>query len=178
MGLERIKRANGISDPTDLRVGQRIYIPGSSISGRPVQKLKRSKRNQERYTQKIRLDEKLQWPLKGKVLTSFGSNPAHRYDGINIEGKYGQEVKAASDGEVMYSGNGIKGYGNMIIIKHGDKVYSIYALNSENLVSKGDRVKKSQVIAKVGGIPRIGKSFLHFQVRKGKRAINPLSVLQ
>lgn len=118
------------------------------------------------------------WPIDGNVLTRFGHTANHRYDGINIQGRWGEDIKAVYPGEVVYSGSGVEGYGNMVIIKHKNRLYTIYALNSENLVSRGDEVRQSQVIAKVGGLPKMGRSFLHFQVRKGKKAIDPLSLFR
>jgi len=182
VNVERLIVMNEIKDPSDLKVGKVIYIPSTPQGITPVYEpakgKKRAKRIKKYKPVKIPGGMHFAWPIKGKILTSFGRSGKHRYDGINIEGNWGEEVRASSGGQVVYSGSGVKGYGNMVILKHEKRIYSIYALNSENLVSKGDNVRTSQVIAKVGGIPRIGKSFLHFQMRAGKRAINPLDVLK
>ena len=177
--VETLMNLNEIENPQDLKVGSSIYIPmvagrESPYTGRAKHVYKPDVPKSHAYTS---VKGNYIWPVKGRILTEFSQDPKRRYDGINIEGKYGSDVKAMGNGEVLYSGSDVKGYGNMIIVKHTDKLYSIYALNCENLVSKGDHVKKSQVIAKLGGIPRIGKSFLHFQIRSGKKPLNPLEIL-
>ena len=179
--VKSLMTLNEINDPTDVKVGKTIYIPRANLS---LQKHTKSSVDRKRAIPKSTIKDRyvksfgFHWPLSGKILTSFSQDLNSKYDGINIEGKYGQEIKSIGEGSVLYSGRGVKGYGNMIIIKHKDGIYSLYALNSENLVSRGESVLKSQVIAKVGGIPKIGKSFLHFQIRNGKKAINPLLVLK
>ncbi len=175
-----LMRSNGISRPQNLKVGKLLYIPGRSRKNKREHNINAYRKESAPNNKPVSLSlkNKFSWPVKGKVLTRFGNGLNNHYDGINIQSRYGNEVKAASPGEVLYSGNGLKGYGNMIILKHSNRVYSIYALNSENLVSRGDMVKRHQAIAKVGGLPKIGKSFLHFQIRTGKRAIDPLRVLE
>lgn len=178
INVQTLMTLNEIASPQDLKEGRLLYISGQAKELPYEVKNNSVLQKQAVNNDSAILKNEFVWPLRGRILTKFGKNEKHRYDGINIEGKWGSEIRAISDGKVMYSGDGVKGYGNMVIVKHQDRFYSIYALNSENLVSVGDLVKKSQVIAKVGGIPRIGKSFLHFQLRNGKKAIDPLTILK
>ncbi len=114
-----------------------------------------------------------QWPIKGKIVKVF-SDASNK--GIDIAGEMGQEVGAAEDGEVVYSGQGPIGYGNLLIIKHNDLFLSAYANNSQLLVTEGQTVKKGEVIAHVG---RAGsdKTSLHFEIRKNGKPVNPLKFL-
>ena len=97
--------------------------------------------------------------------------------GINIYGKDGQPIVAINDGKVVYSGNGLKGYGNLIIIKHNDSYLSAYAHNKANLVKEGAQVKKGQQIATMG-TDDSGKFVLHLEVRKNGKPVDPFSVIQ
>ncbi|MDP1666773.1 MAG: peptidoglycan DD-metalloendopeptidase family protein [Methylobacter sp.] len=114
-----------------------------------------------------------QWPIKGKVLKYF-SQAGNK--GIDIAGKMGQDVSAAEAGKVVYSGQGLIGYGNLLIIKHNDLYLSAYANNSRLLVAEGYTVEKGEVIAKVG---RAGsnKTSLHFEIRKNGKPVNPVNFL-
>lgn len=115
------------------------------------------------------------WPVKGKVLTKFtSSNPKRK--GIDISSFEGAPIVAAGDGEVVYSGSSLKGYGNLIIIKHKKNILTAYAHNRKNMVKEGDRVVKGQRIAEMG---RSGtdKVKLHFEVRQDGKPIDPQGVL-
>ena len=114
------------------------------------------------------------WPVEGKVLSAFGEKPGGRYnDGINIAGVENEPIMAAGDGDVVYSGNKLKGYGNMTIIRHSGSVMTAYAHASRLAVKKGDRVKRGQVIAYVGKTGGVKTPQLHFAVREGRDAVNP-----
>ena len=119
-----------------------------------------------------------QWPIKGKVIKPFSQADNK---GIDIAGKTGQDVSAAESGKVVYSGQGLIGYGNLLIIKHNDLYLSAYANNSQLLVAEGDKVGKGEVIAKVGQVgPNPAKSnqaSLHFEIRKKGKPVNPLNFL-
>ncbi|MDO9423804.1 MAG: peptidoglycan DD-metalloendopeptidase family protein [Methylobacter sp.] len=114
-----------------------------------------------------------QWPIKGKVLKYF--SPAHN-KGIDIAGKTGQDVSAAEAGKVVYSGQGLIGYGNLLIIKHNDLYLSAYANNSQLLVTEGRTVSKGEVIAKAGQAGS-NQASLHFEIRKNGKPVNPLNLL-
>jgi len=116
------------------------------------------------------------WPVEGEVISKF--TPGGKNAGINIKVSEGTPVKAAAEGTVMYAGNGLKGFGNLLLIKHKDGWITAYAHNSELLVKKDDKVKKGQEIAKSGKIGDVGEPQLHFEIRKGKQPIDPLTKLK
>lgn len=114
-----------------------------------------------------------QWPIKGKVLKSFSQADNK---GIDIAGEMGENVSAAEAGKVVYSGQGLIGYGNLLIIKHNDLYLSAYANNSQLLVAEGHTVEKGEVIAKVGQAVS-NKASLHFEIRKNGKPVNPVNFL-
>jgi len=116
-----------------------------------------------------------QWPIKGRVVKTFRPNDTSR-KGIGIRGKPGQIVKAAAAGTVVYSGNGLINYGNLVIIKHSHSFLSAYAYNSSLLVKEGDSVKSGQAIAKMGRADS-SKPQLHFEIRRNGKPVNPLNYL-
>jgi lipoprotein NlpD len=113
------------------------------------------------------------WPIKGKISKNFDQS---NYKGIDIAGKIGQKVQAAEAGKIAYSGQGLLGFGNLIIIKHNDLYLSAYGNNSSLLVKEGEQVDKGQVIAEVGKALS-KKAALHFEIRKNGKAVNPLKFL-
>jgi len=116
---------------------------------------------------------KWQWPTTGKLLDS--DTPTSR-NGVDIEGKAGQVIKAAASGDVVYSGSGLLGYGKLIIIKHNDTFLSAYAHNDRIYVKEGDRVVGGQKIATMG-LGNNGEPVLHFEIRKKGKPVNPLDQL-
>ena len=115
-----------------------------------------------------------QWPTKGRVITRFATKLGQQ--GIDIQGKAGQPVVAAKKGEVVYVGNGLKGYGNMVIIKHDERFLSAYAHNQETFVREGQQIAANARIASLGR-NRQQTEALHFQIRKDGQPVNPLSYL-
>lgn len=117
-----------------------------------------------------------QWPASGKVIGGFQAGGGGDGAGLNIEGDMGDPVRAAASGTVVYSGNGLIGYGELIIIKHNDTYLSAYGHNSKRLVKEGDRVSAGQEIALMGasGAPRVE---LHFEIRKDGKPVDPLGYL-
>lgn len=115
------------------------------------------------------------WPTKGRVITSFSE--AHGGNkGINISGSLGQPVVASGQGAVVYAGNGLRQYGNMIIIKHDEAYLSAYAHTQKNLVKEGDWVASGQAIASMGNTGT-DQAMLHFEIRKNGKPINPARLL-
>lgn len=115
------------------------------------------------------------WPADGPVLNTYAvDDPARK--GIDIGGEVGAPVRAAADGEVVYSGAGLVGYGELVIIKHGPRFLSAYGHNRKRLVAEGDVVRAGQQIAELGssGAPR---AMLHFEIRDNGQPKNPLSYL-
>lgn len=116
---------------------------------------------------------RLSWPAKGKVTDEFSD----KNKGIDIAGKVGESVQAASDGNVVYAGNSLRGYGNLIIIKHDNTYLTAYAHNSKLLVKEGDNVRKGQKIAEMGDTDTNSPK-LHFELRVNGKPVNPTPYLQ
>ncbi|WP_120496493.1 M23 family metallopeptidase [Kiloniella sp. EL199] len=117
-------------------------------------------------------------PVKGKVISSFGPKEGGIHnDGINIAARKGTPVKAAENGVVVYAGSELKGFGQMLLIKHSDGWVTAYAHTDQLLVGRGQRVKRGQDIAKVGNTGNVSKPQLHFEIRKGSEAVNPNKLL-
>lgn len=117
------------------------------------------------------------WPAKGKLLNKFGKQSQKVYKGIEIGVAKGTDVVAAAPGKVIYSGNAIPGYGNLVILEHSESYFSIYGYNHKNLVKRDDYVGQGDKIA-LSGLPPNGQSArLHFEIRKGKSAVNPILYL-
>jgi lipoprotein NlpD len=116
------------------------------------------------------------WPTEGRVISAFAPADASRA-GVDIGGNAGQPVIAAADGEVVYSGSGLRGYGELIIIKHSPDVLSAYGHNAKRLVKEGDKVKAGQKIAEMGTDPS-HREMLHFEIRRNGKPIDPVAFLQ
>lgn len=114
------------------------------------------------------------WPTAGKPLNTFLASQLHRR-GINIAGKQGQPVLAVADGKVVYSGNGLAGYGNLIIIKHSNTYLSAYAYCRERLVEEGMAVKAGKLVARMGQNDNV--AMLHFEIRRNGKPVDPLKYL-
>lgn len=120
-----------------------------------------------------------QWPVRGRVISSFGAkSKGLRNDGINIAAPRGTPVLAAENGVVVYAGNELRGFGNLVLIKHAGGWVSAYAHNQDLTVERGDKVRKGQRIARVGSSGGVTSPQLHFELRKGKRARDPRKYLQ
>jgi murein DD-endopeptidase MepM/ murein hydrolase activator NlpD len=118
------------------------------------------------------------WPVRGKVITSYGAKTNGKAnDGINLAVPEGTPVKAAEDGVVAYSGSELKGYGNLVLIRHSNGYVTAYAHASEILVKRGETIKRGQVIAKSGQSGEVGSPQLHFEIRKGSSPVDPLQFL-
>ena len=119
--------------------------------------------------------EKWQWPVQGKIIKAYSATGVG-LKGIDISGKVGTPVKSAESGKVVYSGQGLRGYGQLVIIKHNDTYLSAYGHNSQLLVKEGQTVSKGQEIAKMGSTDA-QQVKLHFEIRKNGQPINPTSML-
>ena len=118
------------------------------------------------------------WPVRGKVITTYGAKTNGKSnDGINLAVPEGTPVKAAEDGVVAYSGNELKGYGNLVLVRHSNGYVTAYAHASELLVKRGDTIKRGQIIAKSGQSGEVGSPQLHFEIRKGSTPVDPLQFL-
>lgn len=119
-----------------------------------------------------------QWPVQGRVISSFGPKKggAHN-DGVNITAPRGTPVMATENGVVAYAGNELRGFGNLLLIRHDDGWVSAYAHNDTLLVARGDKVRRGQRIATVGSTGSVADPQLHFELRRQSRAIDPLTKL-
>ncbi len=115
------------------------------------------------------------WPAEGQLVATFVSGDQTR-QGINIAGKSGDPVRATADGEVVYSGNGLIGYGELIIVKHDSTLLSAYGHNRRRLVQEGDKVKAGQQIAEMGSSSAT-RDMLHFEIRRNGKPADPLGFL-
>ena len=120
---------------------------------------------------------KLAWPVNGTVTSRFGMRGSRFHEGVDVAAPEGTAISAAEDGTVIYAGSKFKGYGNIVVIKHDCNVATVYAHNQRNLVSEGDRVRKGQLIARVGHTGRATGPHCHFEVRKNRVPVNPENFL-
>ena len=118
------------------------------------------------------------WPVKGAILSTFGTGGVgRRNDGINIAATFGAPVRAAADGEVVYRGSELDGYGNLLLIKHDGGFVTAYAHNDAMVVRKGQKVSKGQIIAKVGKTGAVNEPQLHFEIRQNLKSLDPMQFL-
>jgi murein DD-endopeptidase MepM/ murein hydrolase activator NlpD len=119
-----------------------------------------------------------QWPVNGKIISGFGATSGGLHnDGINIAAPRGTPVHAAENGVVVYAGNQLRGFGNLVLIRHADGWVTAYAHNDTLLVKKGQQVKRGDVIARVGSTGNVSTPQLHFELRKGTEAVDPKVML-
>ncbi|MDQ3557758.1 MAG: M23 family metallopeptidase, partial [Pseudomonadota bacterium] len=115
------------------------------------------------------------WPVRGKVISGFGKKPdGERNDGINLAVPEGTSVKAAEDGTVIYAGNELKSYGNLVLIRHSNGWVSAYAHNSELKVKRGDQVRRGEVVSLSGMSGGVTTPQVHFELRKEATPVDPL----
>jgi murein DD-endopeptidase MepM/ murein hydrolase activator NlpD len=176
--LKEIASLNGISDPSKIETRQRIFIPGA----RKVLKV-------EIYIDDVAAEpagrakiayKKLDfiWPVEGKINDTFEEAEDRRHQGIDISSPVGAPIKASNAGMVVYSNNTIKGYGNLVILRHSEEFVTVYAHNQVNLVEEGAWVEKGQIIGRVGQTGRASGPHVHFEIRKNNRPVDPLLFLK
>ena len=175
---------NKLDNVNQIKVNQKILIPDSILKPKKIKQKEKplqKTENQKIVKKKIfpkKLDLDFIWPVKGKILNGFGSlTPGFFNDGINISSTLGTSVKASLEGEIVYSGNEIPGYGNLILIKHSKNWITAYAHLEKIVKKKGNYVKKGETIGLVGKTGNVSEVQLHFEIRKGKEAVNPLKYL-
>jgi LysM repeat protein len=182
VGMVDLARANEIKQPYRVYAGQKLRVPGDPAprNGHAAQtttvRLGDDKGSVRLATGKpppLRGDDFV-WPVNGKVIGSFGPiDQYRRRDGIDSAARRGAPVLAAQNGIVAYAGDGIPGYGQMILLRHDQGYITTYAHNATLLVVVGEVVERGQVIARVGDSGDATQSMLHFELRKGRTPINP-----
>ncbi len=186
-----LARANRIKAPYTLYVGQRLRIPGSVQGGsvrtasvaapKAAPRLSRSRPKAPAGvpTPPAASGKGFMWPIRGRLISGYGAkSKGLRNDGINIAAPRGTAVKAADNGVVAYAGNELRGFGNLLLVKHANGWVTAYAHNDTLMVKRGQKVAKGQVIAKVGSTGRVRTPQLHFELRKGKRTVDPKRYLR
>ena len=175
---------NKLNNVNQIKVNQKILIPEYILKPKKIKQKEKplQKTENKKIIKKKLLTNKVDtdfiWPVKGKILNNFGSEtPGFFNDGINISSNLGTSVKASLDGEIVYSGNEIPGYGNLILIKHSKNWITAYAHLEKIVKKKGNYVKKGETIGLVGKTGNVSEVQLHFEIRKGKEAVNPLKYL-
>lgn len=174
--LESLCAANEIDDPTEIGQGRVLVIPGATavldVPAYPAEIPHHPRRLEARAAS-------FRWPLPGgKIVSGFGAPRRGRlHHGIDIAATRGAAVLAAAAGRVEYVGNGMRGYGNTVIIDHGNGLRSLYAHNSRVLVRRGERVDPGQPVARVGRTGNATAEHCHFEIRKGGVPIDPLRYL-
>ena len=171
VSIDAIVRANDIDDVTELKVGQRIWIPGAKRG--PAQESLAGASAPGRHAG----DLDLIWPVRGKLSSRFGWRNGSGHDGIDIPAKTGTPIVAAAAGRVIHSGRGLGDYGRVIIVKHEGYYSTVYAHNRRNRVEKGEFVEKGEVIGEVGSSGNASGSHVHFEVRHDRKPVDPLLFL-
>ncbi|NVJ70278.1 MAG: M23 family metallopeptidase [Alphaproteobacteria bacterium] len=184
VNVSSLMRENGIKAPYRLEIGQTLKLPGGAsietVSATPtvVRPAQTTRRTVARPTPPPRTSSGFGWPLEGRLASRFGPKQDGLHnDGINILARQGTPVKAAEAGVVVYASNALEGYGHLLLVKHSGGWITAYAHNERLLVRDGQTVKKGQVIARVGKTGGVTEPQLHFEIRKGRRALDPLRYL-
>jgi lipoprotein NlpD len=178
--IKEVAFLNRIADQSKIETGQRIFIPGAKKLLKVEIYIDDVVTERGREEEKKVTHKKLNflWPVEGKVIDAFNDSENHRHQGIDVPCPLGTPIKASNSGTVIYSNNRIKGYGNLIIIRHPDEFVTVYAHNQVNLVDEGSFVERGQIIAKVGQTGRATGPHLHFEIRRNNKAVDPVPYLE
>lgn len=183
MKIEDLIKINNLKEPYGIKVNEKIRISNAIKTSKTKEKSQTKKAenkiaSKSSYTKLKSKNNRFVWPLRGEIISTFGpKNGGLHNDGINIRSNEGDIVKASEDGIVAYVGNELKGYGNLIIIKHSGGWITAYAhLRATNVV-RGQKINKGESIALTGSTGNVTSPQLYFGLRKGRDAVNPLSYL-
>jgi lipoprotein NlpD len=191
-----LMEANGLKDPRSLAVGQELVIPGaerpqrilavgdrteSEIRAKPAPRTSprvQARAVPGRLSERPRLATQglLQWPLRGVLYGRFGKKGREPHDGIDLAAPEGTPVRTAREGRILFAGEQ-KGYGNIVIVDHGDNLMTLYAHNRDLRVRTGQKVRDGQVVATVGQSGKTSGPHLHFEVRREGLPVDPLDYL-
>ena len=192
---------NRIPEPYTIKVGQKLQVPSrepvravpssavaggpvplarpsGTVSAAPAQTTANATEPKNPLPSPPAATGSFVWPVEGKILSTYGpkANGLHN-DGINIAAEIGAPVRASQSGVVAYSGNELKGYGNLLLVRHDNGWMTAYAHNSKLLVNRGDTVTRGQTISLAGNSGSVVTPQVHFEVRQGAKAIDPQSVI-
>ncbi len=176
--FEELARLNNLRDPSQIRVGQLIFIPGATRQ-LPVGVITPTDPPAVARSVPGPLEpagDGFLWPVSGAINSTFGPRGASFHDGVDIAALEGTAIAAVERGEVVYADQ-LRGYGNIVIIRHAGGIASVYAHNEVNLVREGQQVGRGEIIAKVGSTGRTTGPHLHFEIRKNNAAQDPLRYL-
>lgn len=203
--VRSLVRANAIAPPYTIQVGQRLRLPaGQRVAGgarpetpkpeskpgrssRPVAVMPASKPDRVGSRRGAsaalpkpppRTAERFAWPVRGRLLSGYGAKRDGLHnDGINIAAVRGAPVKAAESGVVVYVGNELRGFGNLLLVRHSGGWMTAYAHTDEVVVKPGQTVRRGQLVARVGSSGSVSRPQLHFEIRKGRSAVDPTRYL-
>jgi len=176
--LKGVASLNSIPDPSKIETGQRVFIPGAKTVLKVeiyIDDVAAEQGEKSKIAYK-KLD--FIWPVEGKISDVFKEAGSKNHQGVDISSPLGTPIKASNAGKVIYSNNGIKGYGNLIILRHSEEYVTVYAHNQVNLVEEGMWAEKGQIIGKVGQTGRATGSHLHFEIRKNNKPLDPFLFLK
>ena len=167
----RLAQVNGLKRPYTIKVGQRLRLTAA--------RARRGDQDQSRTLELVATPRgSFSWPVEGRILSSFGPKTGGIHnDGIDIAVTPGAAVRAAGPGVVAYAGNGLRGLGHLLLIRHENGWITAYAHNEEILVRRGDVVRQGQTIARGGATDDVTLPKLHFEIRNGTEAVDPLRYL-
>jgi len=194
--LSSLARLNRVGPPYALEVGQRLLLPGA-VAGAPAPLVARAEpaapappsaepapaaapgpaalAGKQVPQPPPRAGKTFAWPVSGKLISTFGPKGGGLHnDGLNIAAPPGTPVRAAENGVVAYAGNELKGFGNLLLVRHYGGWTTAYAHNQVLQVRRGDTVQRGQVIARLGSTGHVSEPQLHFEIRKGAKAVDPL----
>jgi len=173
------------SAPASVKTKKTVSARAPAWSAPPKMKRRKTATKTRRQTEPVKISRPpaksgngFIWPVKGEIISGFGAKPKGlRNDGVNIKVKRGTPVVAAENGVVAYAGNELRGFGNLLLIKHADGWITAYAHNEQLLVRRGQRLKRGQKIATVGSSGNVTTPQLHFEIRRGKSPRDPKKYL-
>jgi LysM repeat protein len=173
--LDEVASLNGITDRHKIQTGQRIFIPGAKKVLHVEIYVEDVVEESEGKDREVPAESRISfmWPVEGRLTDTFEENESNRHQGIDIASPLGTPIKASGSGKVIYSGNGVRGYGNLIIVRHSEEWVTVYAHNDVNLVEEGMWVEGGQRIARVGRTGRATGPHVHFEVRKNNKPVDP-----
>ena len=168
VSIKDLLKLNNLNNPNKIYIKQKLTLPANK---------KNLQNSKIKKNIKLRTNSFI-WPVKGKLINHFGKDKkGFVNDGINISTRLGEKIVAVESGEVIFVGKNIRGFGNLLMIRHNGGWISAYAHNSKIIVKKGDKVSKGDKIANSGSSGLVKQPQLHFELRKGIKPINPIKYL-